>query len=81
MFTKITTEEQAKEFAHFVSDKFKSISNLKDWLNPISGDLGVIEKLEFSIPIPFRPHYEMKQRDFLMLSFGANKTVFCWQCL
>lgn len=77
MFTKITTEEQAKEFAYFASDKFKSINNLKDWLNPIAGDLGVVEQVEFSIPIPFQAHYEkdMKQRDFLMLSFGVNKTI------
>lgn len=75
MFTKITTEEQAKDFAYFACDRFKSINNLKDWLNPITGDLGVVEQVEFSIP--FQPHYEkdMKQRDFLMLSFGANQTV------
>lgn len=77
MFTKITTEEQAKEFAHFASDKFKSINNLKDWLNPIADDLGIVEQVEFSIPMPFRGHYEkdMKQRDFLMLTFGENQTV------
>ena len=75
MFTKITTEEQAKEFAYFASDKFKSINNLKDWLNPITGDLNVVEQLEFSILLPFRAYYERKQCDFLMLSFGANKTV------
>ena len=56
MFTKITTEEQAKEFAHFASDKFKSINNLKDWLNPIIGDLGVVEQVEFSIH--FQPYYK-----------------------
>ena len=77
MFTQITTEEQAKEFAHFASDKFKSINNLKDWLNPIAGNLGIVEQVEFSIPMPFRGHYEkdMKQRDFLMLTFGENQTV------
>lgn len=75
MFTKITTHEQAKEFADFANNKFKSIHNLKDWLNPIAGDLGVVEQVEFSVP--FQPYYEkdMKQRDFLMLSFGANQTV------
>lgn len=75
MFTKITTHEQAKEFAHFVSDKFKSINNLKDWLNPITGDLGVVEQVEFSIHFPPSYKKDMKQRDFLMFSFGANQTV------
>lgn len=75
MFTKITTEEQARGLAQFVTEKFNSIDNLQDWLNPISDDLGITEQVEFSVP--FQPFYDnqSKQRDFLMLSFGINKTV------
>lgn len=75
MFTKITTYEQAKEFADFANNKFNSINNLKDWLNPITGDLGVVEQVEFSIHFPPSYKKDMKQRDFLMLSFGINQTV------
>ena len=75
MFTKITTYEQAKDFAYFARDRFKSINNLKDWLNPIASDLGIVEQVEFSVPFQLDYKKDMKQRDFLMLNFGANQTV------
>lgn len=43
MFTKIVTENQADELVEFVTEKFKSLDNLIDWLNLISDELGVVK--------------------------------------
>lgn len=75
MFTKITTEEQAKEFADFVNKKFQSVETLKDWLNPISDELGVVSQAQFTIVCHSNDKNQRKQRCFLMLDLGEKKTI------
>jgi len=75
MFTKITTEEQAKEFIEFATKKFQSIENLKDWLNPISDEFGVLAQAKFTMSFHGNDQLKRKQRNFLMLNFGENKNI------
>ena len=75
MFTKIVTENQADELVEFVTEKFKSLDNLIDWLNPISDELGVVAQTQFTVPCNENDSYQRKQRNFLMLNFGNNKTI------
>ena len=75
MFTKITTETQAQEFVEFAAKKFQSIEKLKDWLNIISDELGVISQDQFIMSCHGNDQYKRKQRNFLMLNFGENKNI------
>ncbi len=75
MFTKIVTENQADELVEFVTEKFKSLDNLIDWLNPISDELGIVSQTQFTVPCNENDSYQRKQRNFLMLDFGKNKTI------
>ena len=75
MLDKIVTEAQAEEFVGFVTKKFKSVENLKDWLNPISDELGIIAQAKFTMFFHENDTIQRKQRDFLMLNFGENKNI------
>ena len=75
MFTKITTETQAQEFIEFATKKFQSIEKLKDWLNPISDELGVNSQAQFTIFCHGNDKNQRKQRCFLLLDLGEKKTI------
>ena len=75
MFTKITTETQAQEFIEFATKKFQSIEKLKDWLNPISDELGVVSQAEFTLICLGNDKNQRKKRHFLMLDLGEKKTI------
>ncbi len=75
MFTKIITENQAKEFVQFATKKFKMVEHLRDWILPVSDELGVVPKTEFTIICLGNDKAQIKQRRFLMLELGENKTI------
>lgn len=75
MFTQITTEEQAKEFVEFVTKKFQSVETLKDWLNPISDELGVVSQAEFTLICLGNDKNQKNKRHFLFLDLGEKKTI------
>lgn len=75
MFSKIVTENQAEELVEFVTKKFQSVDTLKDWLNPISDELGIIRQVQYTIYCPKNDKNKRKQRNFLRLNFGENKNI------
>lgn len=75
MFSKIVTENQAEELVEFVTKKFQSVDTLKDWLNPISDELGIIRQVQYTIHCPKNDKNKRKQRNFLRLNFGENKNI------
>lgn len=75
MFTQITTEEQAKEFVEFVTKKFQSVETLRDWIQPISDELGVVSKAQITIFCHGNNKNQIKERCFLMLDLGEKKTI------
>lgn len=76
MFTKITTESQAKEFVESVENEFPTIGHLTDWLKRYSDDIGVVKQEQFTIPVFDKNNpTEMEERHCLMLNFGENKTI------
>jgi hypothetical protein len=75
-FAKIITENQAKEFVQFVAEEFKTIGKLKEFINPISDELGVISQAEFTMPVYDKNNpTQLQERNCLMLNFGENKTI------
>ena len=75
MLDKIVTASQAEEFVGFVTKKFQSVETLKDWLNPIFDELGVISQAKFTMSFHGNDQLKRKQRNFLMLNFGENKNI------
>lgn len=75
MLDKIVTEAQAEEFVGFVTKKFQSVETLKDWLNPIFDELGVISQAQFTMSFHGNDQLKRKQRNFLMLDLGEKKTI------
>lgn len=75
MLDKIVTEAQAEEFVGFVTKKFQSVETLKDWLNPISDEFGVLAQAKFTMSFHENDQLKRKQRNFLMLNFGENKNI------
>lgn len=75
MFAKIVTENQAEELVEFVTKNFQSVETLKDWLNPISDELGVVRQGQYTMPCPKNNKYQRRQRNFLRLNFGENKNI------
>jgi hypothetical protein len=75
MLDKIVTADQAEELIEFVTKKFQSVETLKDWLNPISDELGIVRQVQYIIPCPKNEKNNRKQRNFLRLNFGENKNI------
>ena len=73
MFAKIFTETQAEELVEFVTKKFQSVETLKDRLNPISDELGIIRQEQYTIPYP--KNDKNKRKQFLRLNFSENKNI------
>ena len=76
LFAKIITENQAKEFAEFMTEEFQRIGQLEDFIKPISNELGVISQSQFTIPVFNKKNpTQIEQQECLMVNFGGNKTI------